>query len=620
MQLVGTDEVLGLLRDGAVGLGGQQLGRDGRVQHVEQDARERGGARRVRHVAHEVAHEGLGHAGVDAVHTHVVAVVGGPAQRELGQVARADHEAALLIGDIHQDLCTLAGLAVLVGHVAHRLVVADVGEVLAHGVPDGNLAQLGAQGVGQVLRVGVRALRRAEARHRDGQDALAVQPYQVEGARDHEQRQRGVQTARDAHHHVGRAGVRQALGQTVCLNREHVFAALGTRRRVVGHEGMRVHVAREQRLCARARRLEREGGVGVAQLVDRRGTGLVGGHALALGAQHADVDLGGRATLVKGRTLGEHGAVLGDHVVRAEDDVLRRLALPRARVDIGADQTGGLARHEAAAVGRLADQGVGGREVDDHRGAGLRVGDRGRRGHPEVFADLGRDLELGQRGAAEDLPRAKGHVVHVRERQVDRDRVERAARKVTTLVKLVVGGQVELGHDAQHLASRRGDRAVVELVVHADRRAEEEQHVVVSRRADDGTDRALRGVEQRLLPEEVLAGVGGHAELGQHDELGVVVLVRTPHLLQDGLGVEVHVGHAHLRRARRDLYEAVPHEVLPSSPVPPWRRIREDGRWKSSVMRLSYRRQASHARMRRTMTSCHVTIPRGDSPPSPVTM
>ena len=41
-----------------------------------------------------MAHQGLGHGGVDAVHAHVVAVVGGPAQGQLGEVAGAHHQAA----------------------------------------------------------------------------------------------------------------------------------------------------------------------------------------------------------------------------------------------------------------------------------------------------------------------------------------------------------------------------------------------------------------------------------------------------------------------------------------------------------------------------------------------
>jgi len=57
---------------------------------------------------HEMAHEGLGNARIDAIHGHVVSVVGGPAQRQLGEVAGTYDEATLLVGDIHEDLRALA--------------------------------------------------------------------------------------------------------------------------------------------------------------------------------------------------------------------------------------------------------------------------------------------------------------------------------------------------------------------------------------------------------------------------------------------------------------------------------------------------------------------------------
>ena len=88
---------------------------------------------------HQVAHEGFGHAGIDVVHRHVIAVVRRPAQGQFGQVAGTHDKATHLIGNIHQDLSSLTRLGVFVGHVMHRLVVADIAEVLAHGVDDGIL-------------------------------------------------------------------------------------------------------------------------------------------------------------------------------------------------------------------------------------------------------------------------------------------------------------------------------------------------------------------------------------------------------------------------------------------------------------------------------------------------
>ena len=82
MQLIGTHKVLGLLCDLAV-LGGQQLRGDRRIQNIQQHRAQGIGGGNVGFVPDKMAHQRFGHARVDAVHAHVVAVVGGPAQGQL---------------------------------------------------------------------------------------------------------------------------------------------------------------------------------------------------------------------------------------------------------------------------------------------------------------------------------------------------------------------------------------------------------------------------------------------------------------------------------------------------------------------------------------------------------
>ena len=142
-----------------------------------------------------------------------------------------------------------ARLAVLVGDVVDGLVVPDVAEVLAHGVSDVDLAQIDAQGVGELGGVVVRAVGGAKARHGHGDDSGTVQVEQVKGAHGHQQRQSGVKAAGDADNGVAGVGVRQALGQAVGLDVEDVLAALRAAGRVCRHKRVRVHVARKTRLA-----------------------------------------------------------------------------------------------------------------------------------------------------------------------------------------------------------------------------------------------------------------------------------------------------------------------------------------------------------------------------------
>ena len=69
---------------------------------------------------------------IHAVHGHVIAIVGSPAKSQLRHVTGSDHHAAHLVGDIHQDLGTLSGLSVFVGHIMDRNVVADILKMTGH--------------------------------------------------------------------------------------------------------------------------------------------------------------------------------------------------------------------------------------------------------------------------------------------------------------------------------------------------------------------------------------------------------------------------------------------------------------------------------------------------------
>ncbi|OAV65697.1 hypothetical protein Barb4_03249 [Bacteroidales bacterium Barb4] len=94
---------------------------------------------------HEVLHQCFGNACVHAVHGYMVAVVGSPSESQFGEVARADHQAVCLIGNVHQYLRALARLSVLVGNVVIFSVMPYVFEMLFASRLDGNLAECDAQ-------------------------------------------------------------------------------------------------------------------------------------------------------------------------------------------------------------------------------------------------------------------------------------------------------------------------------------------------------------------------------------------------------------------------------------------------------------------------------------------
>ncbi len=189
VQLIRANQLLGLLSDGAVLSGGQQLRADRRIQNIHQHITQHRLAAGIGHVLHNVTHQRFGHPGVHTVHAHVVAVVGGPAEGQLAQVSGADHKAAVLVGVIHQFQRAHTGLAVFKGHIIGVRVLADIGKVAFHRVGDVDLGKADTQCFAQNLRVGAGALGSSKAGHGNGNNVLGVTAQHLAGTHGNQQSQ-----------------------------------------------------------------------------------------------------------------------------------------------------------------------------------------------------------------------------------------------------------------------------------------------------------------------------------------------------------------------------------------------------------------------------------------------
>ena len=264
----------------------------------------------------------------------MVAVVGGKAERQLGEVARADHDAAFLVGEVHQNLRALARLAVFIGHIMRLGVLPDVAEVDVHRVLDVDVREGRAERGGKRLRVGFGALRRAEAGHRHGVDVGHGAVCNFAGAYRDKQCKAGIQPAREPEHQ--RLCIRRfhAAGKAARLNLEDAVAAAVLLVVVRRDKGVPVHKAGQRRF-GHAACGERDADIAVV------GKGGKGVHLHALHHELFAVDFTcGKAVGGKGLRLGKQAAVFGDEVVRREDEVGRGFALARVGVDISAERAG----------------------------------------------------------------------------------------------------------------------------------------------------------------------------------------------------------------------------------------------------------------------------------------
>ena len=105
----------------------------------------------------------------------MVAIIGSPTKCQLRQVACTYHDGVLLVGHIHQNLCALAGLRVLVGDIVNRSIVIDITEVLGYSCGNTDFANGNTQGFHQLQGIVIGTVGGTETRHGDTHDALTVE-------------------------------------------------------------------------------------------------------------------------------------------------------------------------------------------------------------------------------------------------------------------------------------------------------------------------------------------------------------------------------------------------------------------------------------------------------------
>ena len=470
-------------------------------------------------IGHQMPHQGLGDGAVDGVVAHVVAIVGAPAQGQLTEISRADHQAAGLVCNVHQDLGPLPGLAVFKGDVMVLHALSDVGEMSPHRLGDVDDLQRGTHPLRQQLRVGLRPGSGAEAGHGDGHDVAGGPIQHPHGQGRDQQGQGGVQPAGEAHHRRLGAGVLQPLLQTQGGDPQDLLTPLRPARGILRHERRWGDVPGEPGLLHRQReaappdlrRLLAEGeGVGPAAVMDQ-----------PVHIDLADGESGGEPP------LRQQGTVFRDHIVAGEHHIGGGLSLSGIRVHITAHQPGGLACHQGAAVVRLAHQLIGCGEVQNHGGALPGQLHGGRRRGPQILADLHADHQVGHGVAGKGLVRTETHMLPA---QLNPVLHAAAGCKPPLLIKLPIIGQIDLGNQPQNLSFLYNSRAVIQFVVpfvpHGQAKGRHDLQISCS--LQDGLKALLGTPEQRVLQEQISAGVAGKAQFRKSQHLHPL-LVRLPH-------------------------------------------------------------------------------------------
>ena len=298
----------------------------------------------------------------------MVTIVCSPAESQFGEIARADDESIVLIGKIHENLRALTCLAVFVGDIMNADVVANVLEMLYAGIANAYFELCDAQFCHQADGIRVSSVGSAEARHGDADDALTVVAQLVVGPYAHEQGKGRIETSADADNDILAPRMDETLGETCHLDAEYLFARC---RHIVllRNERRRIDIADEfEVLDGNAVTLLMQGltsyplGIDEGSIVTALAT-----HAFVVNLRHNHLRLKREALAVL-----QAQTILVYHGIAAIDDILSALTKTTPCIDISAHGACTLLGEEILEIDMLADEFVGGAEIENDVGASER--------------------------------------------------------------------------------------------------------------------------------------------------------------------------------------------------------------------------------------------------------
>ena len=445
----------------------------------------------------------------------MVASIGSPTQSQFAEVARTYHETAHLVGSVHQDLGALAGLHILVSHIVRLAIVAEVAEMQFAGFADADFANCNAEALHQVERIGVGAVGRSESRHRDADYAAAVLSQSVKGMHTNEQGQRGIQATADTQHHRFGVGMLNAFGQSLALHADNLFATLveGIASR---HEGQWVNRALKCELLL-LHHIYFDGAIVVGRMIV--------GTAMGIGRIDATVEANGVKVNVgcdelrlhsEPLTLCQEPTFLDHQRMTIKDEVLRALAVATRTIHIGTKAARTLSCYEIIQIAGLTDKLVARAEIEDDLSTSQRVVRTGRNGCPEVFANLyGKGVTL----CVEEQARTEGDTLTANEHfGIGWQGVGRG--KPALLVKLLVVGQICLGHDTAEAALMNHGRTIIQTAAIGNRQTNDgNQAGQAAAKFHHAQQGGFGLVNEQFMGKEVLTGISRQTKFGETSHL-----------------------------------------------------------------------------------------------------
>ena len=553
MQRIRPHQILCILADLAGFIRGQQFGADGSIQNIFQHRPGCCKVLRFRNGVNHPADHGLGNRRVDAVHAHMVAIIGAPTQSQFRKIAGTHNDAVYHTGIVHEDLGPLPGLRILVGSIVNTGIMANVCKMLIDGRTDIDLLAGDTQGLHQLPGIPVGAVRSAKARHGHTIDIRSRTAKLTHGFHGYQKCQGRIQAAGNTNNRIGISNYRKPLLQSRNLDLEYGHAPFhailtGGRNKRQLFQMIQLTIC-PQRFIRTVLDSHRR------DFTIQRHCIL---HTLILPAHTANLT---QVSILHQQIIPvnlvlvfcQNTAILSNNAVTGEHQILGRLGTACRSIGIDTAADGGLMLHKTATVAPFTYHFIGSRQIQNHFCTVQALQSRGGHGCPQILTYFHAHQRTAN--AEQKIPSHWNHGIAGQAQQRSFDLIQLQIlrrREPTAFIEFMIIGQIGFGHKTMQLAAGNYCSAIVHLSPNHQRNA----HCNGQTRKTAGIIHDLlqslgTGTLQSFLEKQIRARVTRYSQFRKYHNI-TALSICLGHLHTNILDIGFHIAYLHCRHGASD--------------------------------------------------------------------
>ena len=258
----------------------------------------------------------------------MVAVICSPTKYKFRQISGSYHKSVIPVCNIHQNLCSLSCLRILICDILHIYIMLNINKMPLYRLYNRNLFKTCTQALCKFTGIIICPVRSSKARHSHSFYSALIKSQHIKCLYTNQKRQRRVKTSRNTQYHFFYTCVNQSLLQSECLYCKYFLTSFTPLCRIVRYKRLRVKDSFKFKFFYIKLKLRLK----IPLII----TGLKSSLLSSLQIQPVDIYLNSHSLIFESVAFRQYLTVFSNNVLTSEYKILCGLTLTCIGIDIAA--------------------------------------------------------------------------------------------------------------------------------------------------------------------------------------------------------------------------------------------------------------------------------------------